>query len=1083
MKCTTGFLRLLRRQEFEPAVRFMKPTNVKFVVRVAPLPENTSSSIGVLDDHQTIIYSPDWGAERQWNSRFVFDKVATPTLGQRAFYYQYCRPLVALFAQRTNGVILAYGPAQSGKTLLTEGYPGDHNLAGCIPRIAGDVLRFIDQQRCTAGVQLGLWVSFLQFVNEHTYIDLLASSTTGPHPSLKIGEDRWRGSHVVGCSSVRVINPDEVTEFIQRALPARTHRTRNNIVHTIFTFELTELAQNGQPLPGRTSSKLSVVELAAPEVPPSRPKLTQHPTKPHLPNSTPHLPPPPLRQLGPDASPGGSLHSPGCPSTPGDGFGTPGAAPANTAGKRNLCYNALACVFSALFSGPRPGHGHVPYRNSKLTHYLKESLSLSSAILFALTLNPSIQFHQETLQALRYADRVRRSVFQPAGGGPVYSSPATPVSLPPGTATPAGAVTPGGSASQPRIPATGLPADLNLVFPLATAAPAPSAPALIVAPSPARPALAGGSGFTPGPNDLSLFSTPASSTPLVAITTPAAEITPLGLSSRPPSPSRSASPQRRLLFPPAPPAEPPQGPLLSFEAQARAQAVQQAEHAAQSERLVRQQRLQYDERSSLTPGIATTQTPMVAITPIPVPPMFTGGNGGIQAAREQLTQMSAVCSEREQAKADLARLRAAHEEAQAQLAACARRADQWQAEVSVARAEAQAERDARQQARGDGQSLQDELRGARDKLAETLRVAEARWAAQVAMLRREQTDALDALRRLAALCGCADLPAPLQTPLRHPPASPGAPAPSPQSSGLPERVEGLCGLVGARWRTMGEERAATEATRDDAREQVRLARDMAEKERLAARELVRILTYEQHALWNFLPAETHAAAQAALEQQLQQLRAALAEAEGRASSFQRQLEETQRERGERSTQLKTHQMGQATLHRYMLAQSDHLRATLDGLGAILSSPATSRVGAASITPALSTPSGGGPGPAKSPISPREAVSPVQLVIGHGQGPVNENAPERYPAAGLAAAGGTPSPDQTMSQLGPVFTALQARCAVLADQIRELHASHEALVRRAATANDRAATAEGEAASLRAISTELEKVWPHLLYHQ
>jgi hypothetical protein len=56
----------------------------------------------------------------------------------------------------------------------------------------------------------------------------------------------------------------------------------------------------------------------------------------------------------------------------------------------------------------RPGRQHIPFRNSKLTRLLQDSLGGTSQCGFVVTVSPSELAHEETISTLQFADRVKR---------------------------------------------------------------------------------------------------------------------------------------------------------------------------------------------------------------------------------------------------------------------------------------------------------------------------------------------------------------------------------------------------------------------------------------------------------------------------------------------------------------------------------------------------------------------------------------------------------------------------------------------------------------------------------------------------
>jgi len=67
---------------------------------------------------------------------------------------------------------------------------------------------------------------------------------------------------------------------------------------------------------------------------------------------------------------------------------------------------ALGNVISALGDVTKKGH-HVPYRDSKLTRLLQDSLGGNSRTLMIACVSPSDREFMETLNTLKYANRAR----------------------------------------------------------------------------------------------------------------------------------------------------------------------------------------------------------------------------------------------------------------------------------------------------------------------------------------------------------------------------------------------------------------------------------------------------------------------------------------------------------------------------------------------------------------------------------------------------------------------------------------------------------------------------------------------------
>ena len=75
----------------------------------------------------------------------------------------------------------------------------------------------------------------------------------------------------------------------------------------------------------------------------------------------------------------------------------------------NGSLSALGQWISALADQKRT---HIPFRNSKLTKVLKDSLEINSKIALIVCISPSIDSYKETVSTLQFADRAKKAVLQ-----------------------------------------------------------------------------------------------------------------------------------------------------------------------------------------------------------------------------------------------------------------------------------------------------------------------------------------------------------------------------------------------------------------------------------------------------------------------------------------------------------------------------------------------------------------------------------------------------------------------------------------------------------------------------------------------
>ena len=78
--------------------------------------------------------------------------------------------------------------------------------------------------------------------------------------------------------------------------------------------------------------------------------------------------------------------------------------------KINLSLSALGNVISALVDGKT---SHIPYRDSKLTRLLQDSLGGNTKTIMIAAISPAFYHYDETLSTLRYASRAKNIKNKP----------------------------------------------------------------------------------------------------------------------------------------------------------------------------------------------------------------------------------------------------------------------------------------------------------------------------------------------------------------------------------------------------------------------------------------------------------------------------------------------------------------------------------------------------------------------------------------------------------------------------------------------------------------------------------------------
>ena len=278
----------------------------------------------------------------------TFDRIFPPEDTQATVFNVVGCPVIEDVLTGYNGTVFAYGQTGSGKTYSMMGADlYDETRRGIIPRAANKIFSAVDT--CSADIEFTLTCSMLEIYKE-SLNDLLCAE---PH-HLKIKEDPRKGIYVQGLTEVSVDCEDEMLELIALGDQMRTvGATRCNAAssrsHTLFTLEVKQKFPNESERRG----KLNLVDLAGSE-------------KVHLSGVT-----------------GNAL---------------------DEAKKINLSLSALGNVIHALISGSE----HVPYRDSKLTRLLQESLGGNYKTTIIVALSPCFRHFDETLNSIKFAQRAKR---------------------------------------------------------------------------------------------------------------------------------------------------------------------------------------------------------------------------------------------------------------------------------------------------------------------------------------------------------------------------------------------------------------------------------------------------------------------------------------------------------------------------------------------------------------------------------------------------------------------------------------------------------------------------------------------------
>ena len=296
--------------------------------------------------------------------QFTFDSVYDHTNTQREIYEETALPIVRAAMEGYNGTVFCYGQTGTGKTHTMEGSLDPPAERGIIPNAFDTVFADIDASEAVDKTFL-VRASFLEIYNENVR-DLLAKDQT---KTCALKETPEKGVYVDGLTTFVVKSAEEMRKVLEvgkknRSVGATLMNADSSRSHSIFTVTV----ETSETTPGEPShsgearirvGKLNLVDLAGSE-----------------------------RQSKTQAS--------------GDRL--------KEATKINLSLSALGNVISALVDGKTR---HIPYRDSKLTRLLQDSLGGNTKTVMIANVGPADYNFDETMSTLRYANRAKNIKNKP----------------------------------------------------------------------------------------------------------------------------------------------------------------------------------------------------------------------------------------------------------------------------------------------------------------------------------------------------------------------------------------------------------------------------------------------------------------------------------------------------------------------------------------------------------------------------------------------------------------------------------------------------------------------------------------------
>lgn len=292
---------------------------------------------------------------------FAFDCVFPSHATQTDVFDRTARPLLHRVLDGYNGCLFAYGQTGSGKTHTMVG-EGSGSDAGIIPLLCTELFDRVAERK--ASKLFTVQCSLLEIYNE-ALNDLLVVG--GQSQDLQIREDTSLGGcgiHVDGITEAPVDSTTTLLSLMasgqkRRAVGQTNMNEHSSRSHMVLTLQVTASEVDDTEGVARTVSKLHLIDLAGSE----RQKATG--------------------ATGDRLKEGAQI---------------------------NLSLSSLGNVINALTEPKAVGakRRHVPYRDSKLTRLLQDSLGGNAFTVMICNISPAQMNEEETTSSLRFAERAKK---------------------------------------------------------------------------------------------------------------------------------------------------------------------------------------------------------------------------------------------------------------------------------------------------------------------------------------------------------------------------------------------------------------------------------------------------------------------------------------------------------------------------------------------------------------------------------------------------------------------------------------------------------------------------------------------------
>ena len=344
-------------------------SQITIAIRIRPLSQNEKElsdieSVTAINSNSLSVSSENSAKKnsqikyQQFFFDYVFDKTAT----QQEIYTKTTKNLLESIIEGYNATVFAYGATGSGKTYTMLGI--NENERGIMPRSVIDLFKMLNKRK---NKEFRLSVSYVEIYNEEIR-DLL-----GNREELKLHEDPTKGVIIQGVKEIFVDNVDNFFDILYKGNQKRTVGKTNANETSSRSHALLKINIENKDKEGPNSSNINcgrfiLVDLAGSEK-----------------NNS---------SINPNNNNNNSNNN---------NLNTKNNLRQQEGAKINQSLLYLGICINALASKSK----FIPWRNSKLTHILKDSIGGNAKIVMISTISPSLFCTEETLNTLNYSNRAK----------------------------------------------------------------------------------------------------------------------------------------------------------------------------------------------------------------------------------------------------------------------------------------------------------------------------------------------------------------------------------------------------------------------------------------------------------------------------------------------------------------------------------------------------------------------------------------------------------------------------------------------------------------------------------------------------